>query len=154
MNNTDHKRAQRERDRAAGKRTVTLTLDADEWEKLELCRTLRNSGAAPYSANEYFALLLINDAAELMQQLKEIKPCTKCGKTLPDTCLGDFKTEAACFLNRSYRQLNLTKLTCQDGEFDLLLTRHYEAQARKYCLSCHERYCGNCVHANGKQENH
>ncbi|MGQ3663270.1 hypothetical protein [Citrobacter braakii] len=127
MNDTSYKREQRARDRAAGNRTITLNLTADEVQKLELARRLRNAGGEPYQIGEYFALLLENDAAELVRQMRKLKPCERCGKTLPETCNSDFKTEAACFLNRSYRQLGLTKLTCQAGEFDSLLTDYRNA---------------------------
>jgi hypothetical protein len=153
MNNTDYKRAQRERERAAGVKTVILKLTADEAKKLEMCRSLRNAGAAPYQENEYISLLLINDANRLMEQVKELKPCNKCRKTLPDTCGGEYKTESACFLSRDYRQLNLTNMTCQTGEFYGLLTRHLEENGRDFCNSCNERYCGNCSFSNGKKVN-
>lgn len=129
--NAAHKHEQRARDRAAGKKTVTLNLTADEVQKLELARRLRNAGGAPYQVGEYFALLLENDMAVLVKQMKAIKPCGRCGKTLPETCGGDNKTEAACFLNRDYRQLALTNLTCQAGEFDDLLTRHRAAGGKR-----------------------
>lgn len=120
----DYKRAQRERDRAAGDKVITIKLTADEVRKLELARTLRNAGAAPYPVNDYLTLLLENDVTQLVQQMAQLKPCGRCGKTLPETCGGDFKSEAACFLNRDYRHLALTRLTCQTGEFDDLLTRY------------------------------
>lgn len=126
-NDAVHKQKQRARDRAAGNKTITLNLTADEVQKLELARRLRNAGGEPYQIAEYFALLLENDAAELVRQMQALKPCERCGKTLPETCDGDFKAEAACFLNRNYRQLALTKLTCQAGEFDHLLTAHRNA---------------------------
>lgn len=126
-NNAVHKQKQRARDRAAGKKTITLNLTADEVQKLNLACRLRNAGGEPYQAGEYFALLLENDAAALVQQMRALKPCGRCGKTLPETCNGDNKAEAACFLNRDYRQLALTKLTCQAGEFDALLTQYRNA---------------------------
>lgn len=125
-NNAAYKHEQRARDRAAGKKTLTVNLSADEAQKLELARRLRNAGGEPYQAGEYLALLLENDVAALVGQMKAIKPCGRCGKTLPDTCGGDNKAEAACFLNRDYRQLALTNLTCQAGEFDALLTQYRE----------------------------
>lgn len=126
-NNATYKQVQRARDRAAGNKTMTLNLTADEVQKLELARRLRNAGGEPYQVGEYFALLLENDTAALVQQMQALKPCGRCGKTLPDTCNGDYKTEAACFLNRAYRQLALTNLTCQTGEFDALLTQYRDA---------------------------
>ncbi|EAR7071096.1 hypothetical protein J8N54_001672 [Salmonella enterica] len=126
-NSTAYKQAQRARDKAAGNKTITINLTADEVQKLELGRRLRNAGGEPYQAGEYLALLLENDAAALVQQMKAIKPCKRCGRTLPETCHGDNKAEAACFLNRAYRQLALTKLTCQKGEFDSLLTDYRNA---------------------------
>ena len=125
--NAQYKHEQRARERAAGNKTITLNLTADEVQKLELARRLRNAGGEPYQAGEYFALLLENDNAQLLQQMKSLKPCARCGKTLPETCGGDNRTEAACFLNRDYRQLALTKLTCQAGEFDFLLTEYRNA---------------------------
>lgn len=122
-----YKKEQRARDRAAGKRSITINLTADEAQKLELCRRLRNAGGEPYQVSEYFALLLENDAAALTSQMRELKSCTRCGMTLPETCGGDYRTEAACFLNRDYRRLGLTVLTCQAGEFDSLLTSYRNA---------------------------
>ena len=107
-------RKQRSREKQSkeqGLHRVELTLSSKEMAALERGRIHRNPGRQPYSRNEYIALLLINDAALLMEQEKAQHPCSSCGALPPDSCKGIFKGKSDCWLTIDCLQLNLTSVT-------------------------------------------
>ncbi len=66
----ERKAAQRARQAAAGGKKLELALDSQEVEMLEQNCAARRPGREPYELNEYIALLIRKDAAELASSLE------------------------------------------------------------------------------------
>lgn len=83
---------------ASGIKEVTAELDASTFAELENSRKVRGGTSGPYSAKDYLAALVREDAARLRGQIADAQryPCRQCGKTLPEGCGGAFKGELAC----------------------------------------------------------
>ncbi len=81
----ERKAAQRARQAAAGNRKFELQLDQQELVMLEQNCAARRPFREPYDMNEYIALLIRKDNAELQAVLAELKKqcCGKCGDALP-----------------------------------------------------------------------
>ena len=86
---------------------VMITLKQDDLNQLnELC-SLRAVGTEPYSLTEYLSELIANDMKKYQAQIKNLKPCAKCGASLPTGCKGLFKGDSQCFQTSQYRELML-----------------------------------------------
>ena len=104
----ERKAAQRARQAAAGGKKLELALDSQELEMLAQNCAARRPGREPYELNEYIALLIRKDAAELEQQLKTLahQQCEKCKEQLPvQSC--PCQGEAACWATRGWYELKL-----------------------------------------------
>lgn len=102
------KAAQRARQTAAGGKKLELALDSQELEMLAQSCAARRPGREPYELNEYIALLIRKDAAELAQQLNTLahQQCGKCKEQLPVQscpCKGEFK----CWVTKGWHSLKL-----------------------------------------------
>lgn len=107
-------RKQRSRAKMAKKQGLNrfeISLNDQEMAALERGRFHRNPGRQPYSRNEYIALLLLNDAAELQKQEKATPVCKNCGAQPPENCNGAFKGDHSCWLTHDCLRLNLTNVT-------------------------------------------
>lgn len=108
----ERKAAQRARQAAVGGKKLELTLDSQELEMLALNCATRSPGREPYGLNEYIALLIRKDAAELAQQVEVLahQRCGKCGDSLPILtcpCTGD----SQCWTTNGWQKLKLTIVT-------------------------------------------
>lgn len=104
----ERKASQRARQAAAGGKKLELALDSQELEMLAQNCAARRPGREPYELNEYIALLIRKDAAELTQQLEALahQQCGKCIEQLPVKscpCHG----EAACWATNGWHKLKL-----------------------------------------------
>ncbi|MFK3932182.1 hypothetical protein ACI2JB_01115 [Pantoea agglomerans] len=104
----ERKAAQRARQAAAGGKKLELALDSQELEMLAHNCAARRPGREPYELNEYIALLIRKDAAELAQQLEALahQQCGKCGDSLPVNtcpCAGD----SQCWTTSGWHELKL-----------------------------------------------
>ncbi|YCH28998.1 hypothetical protein M1D48_12375 [Erwinia sp. D4-22] len=105
----ERKAAQRARQDASGVKKLELVLDAQEVEMVAQNCAARRPGREPYELNEYIALLIRKDAAELEKQLEALaqRQCRKCGDQLPVTacpCQGD----SLCWVTSGNKELILT----------------------------------------------
>ncbi|WP_333609717.1 hypothetical protein [Pantoea piersonii] len=107
----ERKAAQHARQAAAGGKKLELKLDSQEVDMLAQNCAARRPGRVPYELNEYIAMLIHKDNAELQQQLAELakRQCGKCGDQLPVTscpCQG----ESACWATSGWLEtkLNIT----------------------------------------------
>ncbi|UOV19266.1 hypothetical protein [Pantoea agglomerans] len=108
----ERKAAQRARQAAAGGKKLELALDSQELEMLARNCAARRPGRDPYELNEYIALLIRKDSAELAQQLEALahQQCGKCKEQLPVQdcpCSG----EMACWVTTGWHNLKLTRQT-------------------------------------------
>lgn len=104
----ERKAAQRARQAAAGGKKLELTLDGQELEMIAQNCAARRPGREPYELNEYIALLIRKDAAELAQQIKALghQQCGKCKEQLPvQSC--PCQGEAACWATSGWHGLKL-----------------------------------------------
>lgn len=104
----ERKAAQRARQAAAGAKKLELALDSQELEMLAQNCAARRPGRDPYELNDYIALLIRKDSAELAQQLEALahQQCGKCKEQLPVLscpCQG----EAACWVTNGWKQTKL-----------------------------------------------
>nr|WP_154927516.1 hypothetical protein [Pantoea agglomerans] len=105
---SERKAAQRARQAAAGVTKIELVLDAQEVTMLALNCAARRPGREPYELNEYIALLIRKDAAELAEQLKTLahQQCAKCKDQLPvQSC--PCQGEAACWATSGWHETKL-----------------------------------------------
>lgn len=107
----ERKAAQRARQAAAGGKKLELKLDIQEVDMLAQNCAARRPGREPYELNEYIAMLIRKDNAELQQQLAQLakRQCGKCGDQLPVSscpCQG----ESACWATSGWLEtkLNIT----------------------------------------------
>ncbi|MDH2123007.1 hypothetical protein N5J75_07275 [Pantoea brenneri] len=105
----ERKAAQRARQAAAGGKKLELALDSQEVEMLAHNCAARRPGREPYELNEYIALLIRKDAAELAQQIEALaqQQCAKCGDQLP-VQLCPCQGEAACWATSGWHELKLS----------------------------------------------
>jgi len=104
----ERKAAQRARQAAAGGKKLELALDSQELEMLAQNCAARRPGRDPYELNEYIALLIRKDAAELEQQIEALaqQQCGKCKEQLPvQSC--PCQGEAACWATSGWHELKL-----------------------------------------------
>ncbi|MDH2121624.1 hypothetical protein N5J75_00175 [Pantoea brenneri] len=111
----ERKAAQRARQAAAGGKKLELALDSQELEMLAQNCVARRPGREPYELNEYIALLIRKDAAELAQQIEALaqqiealaqQQCGKCGDQLPvQSC--PCQGEAACWATSGWQKMKL-----------------------------------------------
>lgn len=104
----ERKAAQRARQAAAGGKKLELALDSQELEMLAHNCAARRPGREPYELNEYIALLIRKDAAELAQQLEVLarQQCGKCKEQLPvQSC--PCQGEEACWTTSGWHKLKL-----------------------------------------------
>ena len=104
----ERKAAQRARQAAAGGKKLELALDSQELEMLAQNCAARRPGRDPYELNEYIALLIRKDSADLAQQLKTLshQQCGKCKEQLPvQSC--PCQGEAACWATSGWQKLKL-----------------------------------------------
>lgn len=104
----ERKAAQRARQAAAGGKKLELALDSQELEMLAQNCAARRPGREPYELNEYIALLIRKDAAELAQQIEALsrQQCGKCGDQLPvQSC--PCQGEAACWVTNGWHETKL-----------------------------------------------
>ena len=104
----ERKAVQRARQAAAGGKKLELALDSQELEMLAHNCAARRPGREPYELNEYIALLIRKDAAELAQQVQALahQQCGKCKEQLPvQSC--PCQGEAACWATRGWHKLKL-----------------------------------------------
>ncbi|PEI02677.1 hypothetical protein CRM79_05280 [Pantoea agglomerans] len=104
----ERKAAQRARQAAAGGKKLELALDSQELEMLAHNCAARRPGREPYELNEYIALLIRKDAAELTQQLEVMahQQCGKCKEPLPvESC--PCQGEEACWVTNGWKQTKL-----------------------------------------------
>lgn len=104
----ERKAAQRVRQAASGDKKLELTLDKQEVEMLAQNCAARRPGREPYELNEYIAMLIRKDAAELEKQLEALaqRQCRKCGDRLPVNacpCQG----ESSCWLTNGWHDTKL-----------------------------------------------
>lgn len=104
----ERKAAQRARQAAAGVQKIELALDSQELEMLAHNCAARRPGREPYELNEYIALLIRKDAAELAQQIEALshQQCGKCKEKLPVQdcpCSG----EMACWVTNGWNAIRL-----------------------------------------------
>lgn len=108
----ERKAAQRARQAAAGGKKMELALDSQELEMLAYNCAARRPGREPYELNEYIALLIRKDAAELAQQLNTLahQQCGKCKERRPvQSC--PCQGEAACWTTSGWYELKLNTNT-------------------------------------------
>lgn len=104
----ERKAAQRARQAAAGGKKLELALDCQNLEMLAQNCAAHRPGREPYEPNEYIALLIRKDAAELTQQLKMLahQHCGKCKEQLPvQSC--PCQGEAACWATNGWHTCKL-----------------------------------------------
>jgi len=104
----ERKAAQRARQAAAGGKKLELALDSQEVEMLAHNCAARRPSREPYELNEYIALLIRKDAAELAQQIKVLahQRCGKCKEQLPvQSC--PCQGEAACWATSGWHEVKL-----------------------------------------------
>jgi len=104
----ERKAAQRARQSAADGKKLELALDSQELEMLAQNCVARCPGREPYELNEYIALLIRKDAAELAQQIDALgqQQCGKCKEHLPvQSC--PCKGEAACWATSGWHETKL-----------------------------------------------
>ncbi|WP_336998823.1 hypothetical protein [Pantoea agglomerans] len=104
----ERKAAQRARQAAAGAKKLELALDSQELEMLAQNCAARRPGREPYELNEYIALLIRKDAAELAQQVEALarQQCGKCKEQLPvQSC--PCQGEAACWVTNGWHLVKL-----------------------------------------------
>ncbi|MDQ1214547.1 hypothetical protein [Pantoea anthophila] len=104
----ERKAAQHARQAAAGGKKLELSLDSQELEMLAFNCAARRPGREPYDLNEYIALLIRKDAAELTQQIEALghQQCGKCKEQLPvQSC--PCQGEAACWATSGWLKLKL-----------------------------------------------
>lgn len=104
----ERKAAQRARQAATGVQKIELALDSQELEMLAHNCAARRPGRGPYELNEYIALLIRKDAAELAQQIEALaqQQCEKCKEQLPvQSC--PCQGEAACWATSGWHKLKL-----------------------------------------------
>jgi len=104
----ERKAAQRARQAAAGGKKLELALDSQEVNMLAHNCAARRPGREPYELNEYIALLIRKDAAELVQQIEALahQQCDKCKEQLPVKscpCQG----EMACWVTNGWHGTKL-----------------------------------------------
>ena len=104
----ERKAAQRVRQAAAGGKKLELALDSQELEMLAQNCAARRPGREPYELNEYIALLIRKDAAELAQQIEALaqQQCDKCKEHLPVhscPCQG----EMTCWVTNGWHHVKL-----------------------------------------------
>ncbi|EPN9162962.1 hypothetical protein ACT4EA_004158 [Escherichia coli] len=88
--------------------TVTLTLTHEEAAQLDELRSVRRMGRQPYTADEYFQLLLIRDYQKWQEEKQQLGNCDFCGKSKAEGgCRGENKKLAACWLQVDAIALNL-----------------------------------------------
>ena len=112
MSPAERKAAQRARQAAAGGKKLELALDCQELEMLAQNCAVRRPGREPYELNEYIALLIRKDSAELAQQLEALahQQCGKCKEPLPvQSC--PCQGEAACWATSGWHKLKLNTNT-------------------------------------------
>lgn len=105
----ERKAAQRARQAAAGGKKLELALDSQELEMLAHNCAAHRPGREPYELNEYIALLIRKDDAELAQQLEVLahQQCGKCKEQLPvQSC--PCQGEAACWATSGWHEVKLT----------------------------------------------
>lgn len=108
MSPAERKASQRARQAAAGGKKLELALDSQELEMLAQNCAARRPGRDPYELNEYIALLIQKDAAELAQQIEALaqQQCGKCGDNLPvQDC--PLKEESVCWVRLGWHELKL-----------------------------------------------
>lgn len=104
------KREQRKRDKANGVHKKLTTLDAQEEDMLQRNRILRRPQREPYGRDEYIALLIRKDDAELKKQLATLarRKCGKCGDALPGDEAGcAHRGEQGCWQTLGWHELML-----------------------------------------------
>jgi hypothetical protein len=104
----ERKAAQRARQAAAGGKKLELALDSQELEMLAHNCAARRPGREPYEFNEYIALLIRKDAAELAQQMKALahQQYGKCREQLPvQSC--PCQDELACWVTSGWHETKL-----------------------------------------------
>lgn len=104
----ERKAAQRARQAAAGGKKLELALDSQELGMLAHNCAARRPGREPYELNEYIALLIRKDAAELAQQIEALaqQQCGKCKEQLPvQSC--PCQGEAACWVTHGWHETKL-----------------------------------------------
>lgn len=104
----ERKAAQRARQAAAGGKKLELALDSQELEMLAQNCAARRPGREPYALNEYIALLIRKDAAELAQKLEVLaqQHCGKCKEQLPvQSC--PCQGESACWVTSGWHETKL-----------------------------------------------
>lgn len=109
MSPAERKAAQRARQAASGGKKLELALDSQELEMLAHNCAARRPGREPYELNEYVAMLIRKDAAELAQQIEALahQQCRKCKEQLPvQSC--PCQGEAACWATSGWHELKLT----------------------------------------------
>lgn len=116
MDKTEHERMlarrrqarRRERLRAENI-SVTVTLTHEEATQLAELRQVRRMGKQPYSANEFFQLLLIRNWQLWEKEKAALGTCPYCGKDrAAGGCGGEFqKRTYQCWLAQEANKLNL-----------------------------------------------
>lgn len=88
--------------------TVTLTLTHEEAAQLYELRKVRRMGRQPYTADEFFQLLLIRDFQKWEKEKQHLGICDFCGKAKAEGgCRGENQKLAACWLQLEANTLNL-----------------------------------------------
>lgn len=115
----DRKRAQRQREREAansaavsGRRRITFEVSDHIFEQIKANCSARRPGKEPYSVDEYFELLAVQDINQLKRQLSELAShkC-QCGESMPGPACGCYRNgEAACGQTQIWRELMLKTL--------------------------------------------
>ncbi|RYM69598.1 hypothetical protein [Serratia liquefaciens] len=114
----DRKRAQRKREREAasgavsGRHRITFEVSDHIFEQIQANCSARRPGKEPYSVDEYFELLAVQDINQLKRQLAELDShkC-QCGESMPGPSGGCFRNgEAACGQTQIWRELMLKTL--------------------------------------------
>lgn len=115
----DRKRAQRKREREAassaavsGRHRITFEVSDHIFEQIQANCEARRPGKEPYSVDEYFELLAVQDINQLKRQLAELAShkC-QCGESMPGPTVGCFRNgEAACGQTQIWRDLMLKTL--------------------------------------------
>lgn len=105
---SERKAAQRARQAASGEKKLELTLDSQEVEMLAQNCAARRPGREPYELNEYIAMLIRKDNAELQAVIAELRKrnCGRCGDQLPvQDC--PCKGQAACWVSSGWHETKL-----------------------------------------------
>ncbi|MCW7609085.1 hypothetical protein OM392_14500 [Serratia bockelmannii] len=115
----NRKRAQRQREREAassaavsGRRRITFEVSDHIFEQIKDNCSARRPGKEPYSVDEYFELLAVQDINQLKRQLAELAShkC-QCGESMPGPAGGCYRNgEAACGQTQIWRELMLKTL--------------------------------------------